>query len=160
MFRELNDFIRNWEYEATSTQKVLDQLTDESLQQKIAPDHWDLGGLAWHIVTTIHQMMSTVGLTLEPLKRGNDEPLSTQLIAQEYRNTSENLIKAIKEQWDDDKLKEIHDFYGNMLPAGVILLLLLQHQTHHRGQMTVLMRQSGLKVPGVYGPSKDEWAGV
>ncbi|MCK4657684.1 MAG: hypothetical protein KAT85_11650, partial [candidate division Zixibacteria bacterium] len=28
---------------------------------------------------------------------------------------------------------------------------------HHRGQMTVLMRQAGLKVPGVYGPSMEEW---
>ena len=28
---------------------------------------------------------------------------------------------------------------------------------HHRGQMTILMRQAGLLVPGMYGPSKDEW---
>jgi len=32
------------------------------------------------------------------------------------------------------------------------------HQAHHRGQMTVLMRQAGMKVPGVYGPSKEEWS--
>lgn len=30
-------------------------------------------------------------------------------------------------------------------------------ETHHLGQMTVLMRQAGLNVPGVYGPSKEEW---
>jgi uncharacterized damage-inducible protein DinB len=24
--------------------------------------------------------------------------------------------------------------------------------------MTVLMRQAGIKVPGVYGPAKEEWA--
>jgi uncharacterized damage-inducible protein DinB len=23
--------------------------------------------------------------------------------------------------------------------------------------MTVLMRQAGIKVPGIYGPSKEEW---
>ncbi len=34
---------------------------------------------------------------------------------------------------------------------------LITHQAHHRGQMTVLMRLVGLKVPGVYRPSKDEW---
>ena len=32
---------------------------------------------------------------------------------------------------------------------------LLHHEIHHRGQMTVLMRQAGLKLPGVYGPSAD-----
>jgi uncharacterized damage-inducible protein DinB len=24
--------------------------------------------------------------------------------------------------------------------------------------MTVLMRQAGLKVPGIYGPSREEWS--
>jgi uncharacterized damage-inducible protein DinB len=33
----------------------------------------------------------------------------------------------------------------------------MSHEIHHRGQMTVLMRQAGLKVPGVYGPSREEW---
>ncbi len=26
--------------------------------------------------------------------------------------------------------------------------------------MTVLMRQAGLTVPGIYGPSKEEWANL
>jgi len=37
------------------------------------------------------------------------------------------------------------------------LQVLVVHQAHHRGQMTVLMRQAGLKVPGVYGPAREEW---
>ena len=40
---------------------------------------------------------------------------------------------------------------------GQSLAALVGHQTHHRGQMAPLMRQAGLKVPGVYGPSKEEW---
>ena len=35
------------------------------------------------------------------------------------------------------------------------LMVMLHHEIHHRGQMTVLMRQAGLKLPGVYGPSAD-----
>ena len=34
------------------------------------------------------------------------------------------------------------------------------HQIDHRGQMTVLMRQAGLNVPGVYGPSLEGWTSV
>jgi uncharacterized damage-inducible protein DinB len=26
--------------------------------------------------------------------------------------------------------------------------------------MTVLMRQAGLKVPGIYGPSREEWVKI
>jgi uncharacterized damage-inducible protein DinB len=38
------------------------------------------------------------------------------------------------------------------------LQALISHEIHHRGQMTVLMRQAGLKVPGIYGPAREEWA--
>jgi uncharacterized damage-inducible protein DinB len=34
----------------------------------------------------------------------------------------------------------------------------MKHEIHHRAQMTVLMRQAGLKVPGLYGPAKEEWS--
>jgi uncharacterized damage-inducible protein DinB len=37
---------------------------------------------------------------------------------------------------------------------------MLENEIHHRGQMTVLMRQAGLKVPGVYGPAKEDWAAM
>jgi len=50
------------------------------------------------------------------------------------------------------------DMYGEKWARGHTLMVLCTHQTHHRGQMTVLMRQAGLKVPGVCGPSKEEWA--
>ena len=44
------------------------------------------------------------------------------------------------------------------MPNSIFLMTLINHQNHHRGQMTVLMRQAGLTVPGVYGPAKEEWA--
>ena len=50
------------------------------------------------------------------------------------------------------------NMYGQVWKRTSVLSSLIAHQAHHRGQMTVLMRQAGLKVPGVYGPSKEEWA--
>ena len=34
---------------------------------------------------------------------------------------------------------------------------MVKHEVHHRAQMTVLMRQAGLAVPGIYGPAAEEW---
>jgi len=48
--------------------------------------------------------------------------------------------------------------YGEKWTRGQSLLALMAHEIHHRAQMTVLMRQAGLKVPGVYGPAREEWA--
>ncbi len=35
--------------------------------------------------------------------------------------------------------------------------MLMKHQIHHRGRMTVLMSQAGLKLTGIYGLSMVEW---
>lgn len=75
-----------------------------------------------------------------------------------YTNASNNLIEALETQWADETLLEQIDFFGMKMTKGSLLLFLNQHQTHHRGQMTILMRQAGLSVPGIYGPSKEEWA--
>ena len=48
--------------------------------------------------------------------------------------------------------------YGQTWPRGQALWGLIAHEVHHRGQMTVLMRQAGIVVPGVYGPAREEWA--
>ena len=66
-------------------------------------------------------------------------------------------ISELKEKWTDDTLTESDNMYGEDWQRGTTLAILINHQAHHRGQLTVLMRQAGLSVPGVYGPSKEEW---
>ena len=51
-------------------------------------------------------------------------------------------------------VEEVPAFGGQML-RGKLLRLLVDHQTHHRGQMTVLLRQAGLVVPPVMGPTQE-----
>ena len=50
------------------------------------------------------------------------------------------------------------EMYGSRWTRAGVLQSLVRHQIHHRGQATVLMRQAGLAVPGVYGPAREEWA--
>jgi len=67
-------------------------------------------------------------------------------------------VEALQSEWNDKDLATINDFFGRPMPNSIFLMTLINHQNHHRGQMTVLMRQAGLTVPGVYGPAKEEWA--
>lgn len=157
MFRSKEEFTSLWSYESASTQKMLDVLTDEALAQPVAAGHWSLGELAWHLATVIHEMMSRTGLQFEGATHGTQQPSSAKEIAEAYRTVNEAFLSAMSEQWTDASLQESHDMYGQMWPNAVTLQILMFHQIHHRGQMTVLMRQAGLKVPGVYGPSKEEW---
>jgi uncharacterized damage-inducible protein DinB len=47
--------------------------------------------------------------------------------------------------------------YGEDWLNGLTLQILISHEIHHRGQMTVLMRQAELRVPEVYGPTREDW---
>ncbi|MFC3882108.1 DinB family protein [Bacillus songklensis] len=160
MFQTLDGFLKSWEYEAGATQRVLNNLTDESLRQEITLQNWTLGRIAWHIVTAIHVMTSRTGLTFESPSEDWPVPTSAQFIADSYSKASNAFIQAVKNQWTDDSLKVLNDFFGQQQPNAIFLMTLILHQNHHRGQMTVLMRQAGLTVPGIYGPSKEEWANI
>ena len=158
MFKTTEEFLINWGHEAGSTQKVFDGLTDESLAQEVSPEDRTLGRIAWHVVTALHEMISRTGLEFEAASHNAPVPETATEIARAYRTSNEAMIAAMKEQWTDETLDEVKDMYGEQWSVGTILGILTAHQTHHRGQMTVLMRQARLRVPGVYGPSREEWA--
>lgn len=158
MYRTIEEFMTNWNHEANSTQKVMDVLTDASLNQEVVHGHRTLGELAWHITTSCHDLISKTGLKFDAVGgHGSQVPSSAKEIANSFRQSSESMITAIKEQWTDESLKEIKDIHGEKWSNGLTLYILNCHLIHHRGQMTVLMRQAGLKVPGMYGPSLEEW---
>lgn len=157
MFRTIQDFVNEWNNESTATQRVLDTLTDASLTQQIAPDFRTLGQLAWHIATTIHEMLSRVGLTFEAPEGDEHAPSSAKTIADAYRISATGLASAIQSQWTDTKLTESTDMYGEMWLNATTLRMLISHEIHHRGEMIVLMRQAGLRVPDIYGPTREDW---
>jgi uncharacterized damage-inducible protein DinB len=157
MFTTVQQFVASWSNEAAATQRVMDALTDASLSREIAPDHRSLGQLAWHLVTTIHEMLSLTGLSFPNLVEDEHAPASAATIADTYRRTGQAMLDAVQTQWTDADLNKLSDMYGEKWPNGLTLHAFIQHEVHHRGQMTVLMRQAGLRVPDIYGPTRDDW---
>ena len=158
MFRTIDDFLESWSRETEATVKVFENLTDESLDQRAAPHNRTLGRTAWHIVQTLPEMGGRTGLDIAGPGEDDPVPVSAAEIAARLRETSESLAAEVKAKWSDADLETEDDLYGESWPRGKTLAALVNHQIHHRGQMTVLMRMAGLRVPGVYGPSMEEWA--
>lgn len=158
MFHTLDHFLKSWEFEAAATQKLLRNLTDESLKQEITSQSWTLGRIAWHTVAAIRIITSNTNLTFDAPAEDYPVPTTAQFIADSYHQASNAFVQALKKEWTDHTLQERIEFIGQQMPNSSLLMFLIQHQSHHRGQMTVLMRQAGLTVPGIYGPSKEEWA--
>ncbi|MNP22804.1 DinB family protein [compost metagenome] len=158
MLITVEEFLTHWEQESESTQKILDALTDESLKQEVSPKDRTLGRIAWHIVTSLSEMIGRTGLKFEAATEEAQVPQVAREIAEAYRTSSAAMVAAMRAQWNDAILSEEVDMYGEMWTIANTLDIVIKHEIHHRGQMTVLMRQAGLTVPGVYGPSRDDWA--
>jgi len=156
MFRRVADFQKAWEQERGSTLKVLGALTDASLLQAVTPEGRTLGRLAWHVATTPGEMMERTGLKVSGPSHDAPPPTTAASIVAAYETASRAVADGVA-QWTDTTLEVEDDMYGQRWSRGLTLQALIAHQAHHRGQMTVLMRQAGLRVPGVYGPAREEW---
>jgi uncharacterized damage-inducible protein DinB len=158
MYRRIGDFVTDWEYESGATLKILHLLTDDSLGHRITKEGRSLGFLAWHLVLTIPEMGSKMGLQVTGPAEESEQPSQASEIALTYDISARSVLEAVQRSWDDARLDDKIDMYGEMWTRGTALASLVRHQIHHRAQMTVLMRQAGLKVPGIYGPSREEWS--
>jgi uncharacterized damage-inducible protein DinB len=157
MIRALEDFITVWKQEAGSTKTLFANLSDASMGQAVTPEYRDIGRLAWHITTTIREMMERTGLHVEGPEPDAPVPSNAGDIAKAYAQSADSLVKALG-SWTDATLEQTDNMYGETWKRSVTLQILLLHQTHHRGQLTVLMRQAGLPISGMYGPTKEDWA--
>jgi uncharacterized damage-inducible protein DinB len=160
MYRKIADFETDWAHESESTLKLLANLRDESLSQRVSQDGRTLGFLGWHLVVSLG-MAAEAGLPFEiPGDFGSHAPAGASALKQAYEKYSAEMMGLIKANWKDANLLEEVQMYGMTWTRGYALLAMVKHQAHHRGQMTVLMRQAGLQVPGPYGPSREEWAAM
>ncbi|TCI22584.1 DinB family protein [Exiguobacterium sp. SL-9] len=154
MYRTKADFLQDWAKSSTGTLDVLRVVTDEALGQEIVPGHNSLGWMGWHVTTALGYFTNLLGFRLSALK-SLTRPTDATTIADQYARYADE-IAQMAEQFSDDYLLEKVDVHGERKPRGAVLRMMIDHQTHHRGQMTVLVRQAGLTVPGVMGPTKEQ----
>jgi len=158
MYRNLNDFIQEWEKNCTGTLAIFESITDEKKHAAIVEGHSSLESLSWHLTTAPAYFMGQVGLALDVELNPKNTPSTIGEIISTYKAASENVVKAAKENLSDEKLLTEVNSHGHLTPIGAMLRLMVDHQTHHRAQMQVLLRQAGLPVPGVMGPTKEDLA--
>ena len=157
MYRKIEDFLGTWKYEGAATLRVLDALSDASLNQRVTPDGRSLGQMAWHLALTLGEMLGKTGLAIDSPPEDAPLPAKAKEIRDAYAKGSEAVAQQVLEKWTDSMLDDELQMYGQTWKRRDVLMSLVVHQAHHRGQMTVLMRQAGLVVPGVYGPAREEW---
>jgi uncharacterized damage-inducible protein DinB len=126
----------------------------------VTPEGRTLGFLGWHLTLTLGEMLGHTGLTIDAPEQEAECPATAAEIAAAYEQGAKSVAQAVGTNWTDETLMQEDNMYGETWSRGLTLFYFIAHQAHHRGQMTVLMRQAGLPVPGIYGPSKEEWAAM
>ncbi|WP_156857848.1 DinB family protein [Oceanobacillus sp. AG] len=156
MYRKVEDFLQDWQSASAGTLRVLEAVTDETLDQAIVKGHNTLRWLGWHLATAPAYFAGLLGLELNNVGDSEKLPSTAKEIAEGYEAVSSEIAEKVSLAFSDESLTEEVDQHGRPTARGAILRTLIDHQTHHRGQMTVLLRQAGLKVPGVMGPTKED----
>lgn len=160
MYRKTEDFLAEWESESKSTLRILDSLTDASLAQRVSAGGRTLGQLAWHLTLALGEMMERAGLQFTGPGREAKVPTQISVIRDAYQAASEAVAEQVRRSWPDAMLPGTVPMFGEEWRRGDVLTSLIRHEAHHRAQITVLMRQAGLRVPGIYGPAKEDWAAM
>jgi len=155
MYRKIEDFKQDWAHASNGTKMVLDALTDGTLNQTIVEGHSTLGWLGWHLANApMFFIGNVVGLELTPVGNPSEVPTEAAAIATAYAQIADEIAQKVDTLSDEDLLTLVPFIQGDA-PRGAVLRMFIDHQTHHRGQMTVLLRQAGLPVPPVMGPTQE-----
>ncbi|PLX33659.1 MAG: hypothetical protein C0600_00040 [Ignavibacteria bacterium] len=158
MYTSLQSFLDDLRNESGKTIQILGAMTDNSLSQRVTESGRTAGTLAWHMVTSRSDMMRRFELEHKGPTEEDPEPPTAAGIVEGYQLLTAALESQAAENWTDDSLAEVRELYGESWSLSKTLNILIRHEIHHRAQLTVLLRQAGLRIPGVYGPAYEEWS--
>jgi len=154
--------LQELEHEAKTTRRVLERVPGDQLTWKPHPKSMSLGQLALHVATTPGAVAAIAQQS--PYQVGDFQQPSAASAAELVPALDESVANArmfLSGLADADLAKTWRAAHRGTevmaLPLGAMLRgIMLNHWYHHRGQLSVYLRQVGALVPSIYGPSADE----
>jgi len=160
MYSKIDEFLSDWQYETECTLKYFSLISDKDVHKKYHPQVRSMGRLAWHLTETISEMLNRTGLKVHGPGEDDLIPWTMSKMIDSYKASAASAAEQVKANWTDASLEEKVNMYGEEWTKGMVLTTLVLHQAHHRGQLSIVMRMAGIKVPGVYGPANEEWEAI
>ena len=160
--KAIDVLLQELEQEAHTTRRVLERVPGDQLAWKPHAKSMSLGQLALHVATVPGNVAEIAA------KQSVAAPTFTQASA----TSAAELLPALAESvakarrllggMDDAALAATWrmtrgDQEVMAVPRGALLRsVMLNHWYHHRGQLSVYLRELNVPVPSIYGPSADE----
>ena len=153
-----------FDHEMAVTRKVLERVNDAHFGWQPHEKSMTLGRLATH-VAEIPRWGHTILTQAEFNMVDGEYKPTTAATTAEVLELFDGQVKAIRDLLaarTDAELVGTWTFKQNgqelfgMPRTAAWRSWVMNHLIHHRGQLSVYLRQTGSKVPGIYGPSADE----
>jgi uncharacterized damage-inducible protein DinB len=163
MMVTIEELVEELERETDPTRRTLARVPDDKLSWQPDPKSFTLGQLAMHVATLPGTLAELS--TVPAFNVGAPIPRPTASSAHELLQTLDSSVakaKAVLLGMGDAALSTpwrmmLDGREIGAMPRSVFLRsVLFNHWYHHRGQLTVYLRQTGASVPAIYGPSADE----
>jgi uncharacterized damage-inducible protein DinB len=151
------------DHEVAVTRKVLERVPEEQFDWKPHPKAFSLLQLASHLATLPHWGVMTLDHDEFNMDGGAPPPPPTSLqgLLEVFDANAAAFRSALAGKTDAEltapwTLKQKGAVVFSMPKVSVLRSFVMNHVVHHRGQLTVYLRQLDVPVPSVYGPSADE----
>lgn len=144
--------------ESTSTMRMIEAIPADKFGTKVHDRFKAAGELANHLADSWLDLVDSYkeGKAIFNQHVGASDVPAT---IQRYREGMDKIVATIGDL-SEDQLNQKYkmEINGQVVwePTGIELLQgYICHEIHHRGQLSLLIRLLGGKVPGMYGPSGD-----
>jgi uncharacterized damage-inducible protein DinB len=150
--------------EAAATRRLLDRVPADQLDWRPHPRSQSLGELALHTATipgAIVKLLASDGIDMSSVRFGGGQVRP----ARELPEVLDESVAAARtwlsglEDGAANATWRAHRAGKELFSAPRLSLLrslMLSHWYHHRGQLTVYLRQLDIPLPAIYGPTADE----
>ena len=154
-----------FDHETGVTRRLLERLPDDKFGWKPHDKSMTLGRLASHVAECLTWLTETVLKT--EVNWNTTKPSSAKVCASRaetlaYFDDAQKSARAALAAASDAELLQSWTFKkdGQVVFSqpriGVIRGMVFNHMIHHRGQLSVYLRENNVPLPAMYGPSADE----
>jgi uncharacterized damage-inducible protein DinB len=154
--------LQELEQEAMATRRVLERVPGDQLGFKPHEKSWTLGQLALHVAQLpggIANLSASSPAQAPQFNQGSAK--SAEELVPAFDASLARARQVLSGASDAELMADWVLMDGDQeiwrVPRAVLLrTLMLNHSYHHRGQLTVYLRELNVPVPSIYGPSADE----
>ena len=159
----IDGILQELEQEAQTTRRVLERVPNNQLSWRPHEKARTLGELALHVAMVPGAVAELIGTqsTVQAPKFTESSPKSASELIPALDESIAKAKKVLGGMDDTALMATWRMMQGDrelFAQPRVALLrsIMLNHWYHHRGQLTVYLRELDVPIPSIYGPSADE----